>query len=177
MSASLLQPTLRESLADAGSLAVELRPAPALAHEAPGALRAFRAICNLRNLAAVFYFCLLVAVARFLQSLAVVGVEEWAFSTVRFVRQCLISGTIIMVALALADAAAVGRTWSRRQVFITAFAAAAVAAASARASATMMMVPLIRHWRTKRTVENAHSSRPTTARLWRKRATATSRHK
>ena len=129
MSASLLQPTLRESLADAGSLAVELRPAPALADESPGALRAFRAICNLRNLAAVFYLCLLVAVARFLQSLAVVGLEEWAFSTVRFVRQCLISGTIIMVALALADAAAVGRAWSRRQVFITAFAAAAVAAA------------------------------------------------
>ncbi len=92
-----------------GSLAVELRPrARRWPHRGAGALRAFRAICNLRNLAAVFYFCLLVAVARFLQSLAIVGLEEWAFSTVRFVRQCLISGTLIMVALGLADAAAVG---------------------------------------------------------------------
>ena len=132
MSASLLRPTLREprsdSVGDPGSLAVELRPTPAVL-EAPGPLHAFRAICNLRNLAAVFYFCVAVAVARFLQSLAILELEEWAFSTLRFVRQCLISGTLIMVALALVDAAAAGRNWSRRHVFITAFVAAALAAA------------------------------------------------
>ena len=141
MSASVLRPALREPLlepmlepisepiSEAGSLAVELRPAPAAPVEEPSALRAFRAICNLRNLTAVFYFCVLIAVARFLQSLAIVGVEEWAFSTVRFVRQCLISGALIMLALGVADAAAAGRDWSRRRVFLTAFAAASVAAA------------------------------------------------
>jgi hypothetical protein len=138
MSASLLRPALREpvtaprsaSAGEAASLTVELRPAPVAPAATPSALRAFRAICNLRNLAAVFYFCVLVAVARFLQSLAMMDVEEWAFSTVRFVRQCLISGALIMVALGLADAAAAGRLWSRRRVFFTALGAVAVAAAA-----------------------------------------------
>ena len=117
-----------EPIGEAGSLAVELRAAPA-ADEAPTALRAFRAICNLRNLSAVFYFCVLVAVARFLQNLALLSFEEWVFSTIRFVRQCLISGALIMVALALAEAVGAGRDWSRRRAFIWAFVAVSVAAA------------------------------------------------
>jgi sensor histidine kinase YesM len=116
-------------LREAGSLAVELRPAAPATDRAGSARDAFLAIFNFRTVAAVFYFCLLIAVGRFLSQLALIGPEQWAFATVRFLRQCLISGGLILLALALVDALAAGRDWSRRRVFLAAVIFASLAAA------------------------------------------------
>jgi sensor histidine kinase YesM len=120
---------IADPLREAGSLAVEVRPAAAGPDDAASARGAFFAIFNFRTAAAVFYFCLLVAVGRFLHQLTLIGPEQWFFATVRFLRQCLISGGLIVVALALVDAVSAGRDWSRRRALLTAVIFASLAAA------------------------------------------------
>ncbi len=77
-------------------------------------LQAFRRICNLRMLAAVYYFCLLYAFSR---SLSWFGEEGGAslgdalFELVRFSRQCLLTGLSLLLAVGLAEALLARRRW------------------------------------------------------------------
>jgi Histidine kinase len=75
---------------------------------------AFSRILNLRTVAAVFYFCLLVVVGRKLMDLQYETLDEWAMSTLRFLRQNLISGLVLLATIAAADSIAVARRLQRR---------------------------------------------------------------
>jgi hypothetical protein len=75
---------------------------------------AFCRIFNLRTVAAVFYFCLIVVVGRLLMDLQYEDLGEWAMSTLRFLRQNLISGLLLLATIAAADALAVARGLGRR---------------------------------------------------------------
>ena len=91
------------------------RPAPVTLCAQPLAPRAaFCRIFNLRTVAAVFYFCLVVVVGRTLMDLQYQDLGEWAMSTLRFLRQNLISGLLLLATMAAADGIAVARGLRRR---------------------------------------------------------------
>jgi sensor histidine kinase YesM len=75
---------------------------------------AFCRICNPRTVAAVFYFCLVVVVGRTIVDLQYQDLGDWAMSTLRFLRQNLISGLLLLATIATADAIAVARRLHRR---------------------------------------------------------------
>jgi sensor histidine kinase YesM len=67
--------------------------------------QAFQQIFNLRAIAAVFYFCLLVAISRALSWwMPEQALGEWLLSLIRFTRQTLITGLLMLLAAALAEA-------------------------------------------------------------------------
>ena len=74
---------------------------------------AFARIFNLRTVAAVFYFCLVVVVGRTLIELQYEDLGEWAMSTLRFLRQNLISGLLLLATIGAADAIAVAHQLRR----------------------------------------------------------------
>ena len=80
----------------------------------PSARAALGRILNLRTVAAVFYVCLAVVVGRKLEDLQVQQLDEWLFSTVQFLRQNLISGLVLLLTMAVADAIAAGRRLTQR---------------------------------------------------------------
>jgi hypothetical protein len=111
---------------------MDARPLPTAA-DACGSLitprGAFARVFNLRTIAAVFYFCLIVVISRRVIDLQHQGVEVWFVDSLRFLRQSLISGLVLLAAIALADAAAVrGRLTRRPAIFL---GCAAVLAGSA----------------------------------------------
>ena len=75
---------------------------------------AFCRIFNLRTVAAVFYFCLVVVVGRTVMDLQYADLGDWSMSTLRFLRQNLISGLVLLATIAAADAIAVARGLGRR---------------------------------------------------------------
>ena len=75
---------------------------------------AFARILNLRTIAAVFYFCLIVVVGRALMDLQYQSLEDWTMSALRFLRQNLISGLLLLATIAAADSIAVARRLQRR---------------------------------------------------------------
>jgi sensor histidine kinase YesM len=88
---------------------------PAAACARPMTARAaFSRILNLRTAAAVFYFCLAVVVGRKLIDLQYESLDEWAMETLRFLRQNLISGLLLLATIALADGVATARRMQRR---------------------------------------------------------------
>ena len=90
-------------------------PAPVVLCAQPLTPRAaFGRICNLRTVAAVFYFCLVVVVGRTLMDLQYEDLGDWAMSTLRFLRQNLISGLLLLATIAAADSVAVARGLGRR---------------------------------------------------------------
>lgn len=95
---------------------------------------AFARILNLRTVAAVFYFCLVVVVGRKLMDLQYEALDEWAIATLRFLRQNLISGLVLLATIAAADSFAAARRLQRRSalrlgvLLVAAGSAAAVAA-------------------------------------------------
>jgi hypothetical protein len=93
-------------------------------------LQAFRRVCNLRMLAAVFYFCLLHAVSR---SLTWFGesMPGWdvLYDTVRFTRQSLLTGLSLLVFVALAESLLAGRHWRLRSALAVQATAVALGAA------------------------------------------------
>lgn len=99
------------------------RPAVPTPLEPVSARAAFGRIVNLRSVAAVFHFCLVIVVGRKLMDLQIEPLAEWAMATLRFLRQNLISGLLLLATLAAADA--IGRS---RVVFVTAYDEHAVAA-------------------------------------------------
>ena len=93
---------------------------PAAACAQPMTARAaFRRILNLRTVAAVFYFCLVIVVGRKLVDLQYEGVDEWIMSALRFLRQNLISGLMLLATIALADGVATACGMRRRHAMIT----------------------------------------------------------
>jgi sensor histidine kinase YesM len=99
--------------------------------QASSARAAFARILNLRTVAAVFYFCLVVVIARTLMDLQVEALDEWAMSSLRFLRQSLISGLLLLATIAVADSVAAARRLPRRSAL--ALGVALVAAGSALA--------------------------------------------
>ena len=76
--------------------------------------QAFLQVCNLRMIAVVYYFCLMHAFSRMLawyesepQPLA-----DWAFGLVRFTRQSLITGLLILLMIGIAEALLARRRWA-----------------------------------------------------------------
>ncbi len=91
------------------------RPAAvALCSQPLTARAAFSRILNLRTMAAVFYFCLIVVVGRTLMDLQYQALDEWAMSALRFLRQNLISGLLLLATIAVADSIATDRQMRRR---------------------------------------------------------------
>jgi sensor histidine kinase YesM len=94
-------------------------PAPApVCFQPPSAQTVFARILNLRTVAAVFYFCLVVVVGRKLLDLQYEALDEWVMSTARFLRQNLISGLVLLATIALADAVAAARRMARRPALV-----------------------------------------------------------
>ncbi len=78
---------------------------PTLPHSSTTPTQAFVQVFNMRVIAAMFYFCLAVATSRALSWFG--GNEllaDWLFSLVRFTRQTLITGLLILLMIALAEA-------------------------------------------------------------------------
>jgi hypothetical protein len=93
------------------------RPPPAAAALCAQPLTPRAAFCrifNLRTVAAVFYFCLAVVVGRLLTDLQYEDLGDWAMTTLRFLRQNLISGLLLLATIATADGIAVARRLGRR---------------------------------------------------------------
>jgi hypothetical protein len=119
---------------------MDARPLPTAADACGGSVTprgAFARIFNLRTIAAVFYFCLFVVVSRRMVDLQYQGGEAWLVDSLRFLRQSLISGLVLLATIALADAAAVRWRLTRRPAIV--LGCAAVLAGSAAAV-------LLRRW-------------------------------
>ncbi len=96
----------------------------------PSAARAaFIRVWNLKSIAIVFYFCLLLLFGRFMMSLYYEPLDEWAFMLVRSLRQTLISGFLLLLAIAVAEAYAAARQLSSSRALMLGIAACAAAAA------------------------------------------------
>lgn len=93
-------------------------PAADARAEPDSARRAFARIFNLRTIAAVFYFCLIVVISRRMLDLQYQGGEAWLVDSLRFLRQSLISGLVLLASIALADAAAVRWRLARRPAIV-----------------------------------------------------------
>jgi sensor histidine kinase YesM len=96
-------------------------PAAPSPREPASARAALGRILNLRSVAAVFYFCLVIVVGRKLMDLQTEPLDEWAMATLRFLRQNLISGLLLLATIAAADAVAVAAGLRRRAAFVVAF--------------------------------------------------------
>jgi signal transduction histidine kinase len=108
-----------------------LRPAPARA----GARVAFARVVNRYSITAVFWLAVLFVLSRFAMALHLEAVEDWSWNALRYLRQTLISGLSVLIAIGLAEAALEGRRvppWPTLLLRGTALLAAAVAAAFAR---------------------------------------------
>jgi sensor histidine kinase YesM len=74
-----------------------------------GSWAAFARVFNLRTIAVVFYFCLLLIVGRFIIWLSYEPVETWAFDMIRAQRQTLISAIVMLLAIAGVEACVASR--------------------------------------------------------------------
>jgi hypothetical protein len=111
----------------------------------PTAREAFLRVFNWRNVAITFYVCLLLVIARTAANLSVLDLESWLFYAVRFLRQTLISGNLILLAIACTDALAAPRSWSRRPAFLLAAGLTTIGASlSVLARWTVADTPLAR---------------------------------
>ncbi len=70
---------------------------------------AFARVFNLRSIAVVFYFCLVLLLGRFVIWLTYEPIDEWAFGLVRGLRQTMISAVLVLLAIAVAEAFVAGR--------------------------------------------------------------------
>jgi hypothetical protein len=109
---------------------------PALCYRPLTARMAFARILNLRTVAAVFYFCLAVAVGRMLTDLQYEDLGEGAMSSLRYLRQNLVSGILLLATIALADGVATARRMRRRP----ALALGVLLAAAGSAAAVLLRV-------------------------------------
>lgn len=95
----------------------------------PSAWPAFRRSFNLRMIAAVFYLTLLLVISRTIISSYGEPLDQWMVSTLRFLRQSLISGLLVLFGVALADTIVSVRRLERRRAFMLAMLFAAIASA------------------------------------------------
>ena len=107
------------------------RPVPAEA----GARTAFLLVVNRHSITAVFWLSVLFVVSRFAMALHLEPIEDWAWNALRYLRQTLISGLTVLLAIGLAEAGLDGRRVPPVPTLMlrsAAVIAAAVAAAFAR---------------------------------------------
>lgn len=100
-----------------------------------GARAAFVQVVNRYSVTVVFYLAVLFVVSRFAMALHVEPVDEWLMNAVRYLRQTLISGLTVLLAIGLSEALLDGRRLSRTPVLALrglAVTAGAVAAAFLR---------------------------------------------
>src|SRR4029453_6328936 len=76
---------------------------------------AFSRVFNLRNIAALFYFCLLLIVGRFVVWFGYDPIDSWAFDLVRGLRQTMISAVVMLLAIACVEAFMSARRLSPRR--------------------------------------------------------------
>ncbi len=95
----------------------------------PAARAAFGRVWNLKSIAIVFYFCLLLLFGRFVMVLHYEPLQDWFFMLARGLRQTLISGLLLLLAIALAEAYAAARRLKPSQALTLGVAACAMAAA------------------------------------------------
>ncbi|MGZ8994295.1 MAG: histidine kinase, partial [Burkholderiaceae bacterium] len=95
----------------------------------PIARTAFTRVWNLKSIAIVFYFCLLLMLGRYLTSLYYEALDEWVFGLARGVRQTMISGVLLLLAIALTEAFATSRALSPRRALALGVLTSAIAAA------------------------------------------------
>jgi len=106
---------------------------PTLGAARPGsaARAAFSRVFNLRNIAALFYFCLLLLLGRFVIWLSYEPMDNWAFDLVRSLRQTMISAVVMLLAIACVEAFLSTRRLSRRTAIAFGVAVSLLAAAVA----------------------------------------------
>lgn len=106
-------------------------PAPSAPNGAPltVARTAFTRVMNLKSIAIVFYFCLLLILGRFVTALHYEPLDQWAFDLVRTMRQTMISGLLLLPAIALTEAFAAAKGLSPRRALALGVLACAIAAA------------------------------------------------
>lgn len=90
---------------------------------------AFTRVMNLKSIAIVFYFCLLLILGRFVTALHYEPLDQWAFDLVRAMRQTLISGLLLLLAIALTEALAAAKALSPRRALALGVLTSAIAAA------------------------------------------------
>ena len=92
---------------------------------------AFNRVWNLKSIAVVFYFCLLFIVGRYVMYYYAMPFEEWLFGFSRTLRGSLISGLLLLMAIALTEAFAAARAMqARRAVILGVLISVVVAAVS-----------------------------------------------
>jgi hypothetical protein len=84
------------------------------AGERSAARQAFARVFNLRNVAGLFYFCLLLLLGRFIIWLSYEPIDQWAFSLVRGLRQTLISAVLMLLGIACVEAFVAARRLAPR---------------------------------------------------------------
>jgi sensor histidine kinase YesM len=77
---------------------------PALLRPPPAAWSAFARVWNLKSIAVVFYFCLLFIAGRYVLYFHAMPFEEWIYSLARWLRGNLVSGLLLLMAIALVEA-------------------------------------------------------------------------
>ena len=103
---------------------------------------AFTRVWNLKSIAIVFYFCLLLIFGRYITALHYEPLEQWAFDLVRAMRQTMISGLLLLLAIALTEAFAAAKGLSPRRALALGVLASAIAAVVERAgSACRRRIP------------------------------------
>jgi hypothetical protein len=86
-------------------------------------------VLNLKSVAIVFYFCLMLVIGRMLLGLYYDDIDEWLFSVVRYQRQTLISGFLLLLAIGLTEGFVAWRRWTGRRAWLLGIATSAIAAA------------------------------------------------
>ena len=106
---------------------------PTLGAARPGsaARAAFSRVFNLRNIAALFYFCLLLLLGRFVIWLSYEPMDNWAFDLVRSLRQTMISAVVMLLAIACVEAFLSTRRLSPRTAIAFGVTVSLLAAAAA----------------------------------------------
>ena len=104
------------------------------AQEQPGgtplsvARMAFTRVWNLKSIAIVFYFCLLLIFGRYITALHYEPLEQWVFDIARAMRQTMISGLVLLLAIALTESFAAAKGLSPRRALALGVLASAIAA-------------------------------------------------
>jgi len=77
---------------------------PAVRRPPSAARSAFARVWNLKSIAVVFYFCFLFIIGRYALYFYAMPFEEWIFSLMRWLRGNLVSGLLLLMAIALVEA-------------------------------------------------------------------------
>lgn len=92
---------------------------------------AFARVFNLRNIAAVFYFCFVLLLGRFLMELNYEPADVWAFNLVRYLRQTMISASLMLLAIASVEAFVASRRLTSRAALTVGIVVSMLASAAA----------------------------------------------